>query len=118
MSLDPSDRKPGTVWGEPVAVNYAPNNIARFTTLRSFLSQWSWSHSRAKGPDCLRETGVPVLNMAYTADQIVFPSQSREWSVAAGERCTDYSLRGVNHYPQVDAHAVDEIADVLTQWAS
>jgi pimeloyl-ACP methyl ester carboxylesterase len=113
MSLDPSDRIPGTVWGEPQAVNYAPNNIGRFSTLRSFLSQWSWSHTRAKGPECLRDTSVPVLNMEFTADQIVFPSQGALWSAAAAGRCTDYKLRGINHYPQKDPRAVAEIADVL-----
>lgn len=113
LSLDPSDRVPGTVWGEPQAVNYAPNNIGRFSTLRSFLSQWSWSHTRAKGPECLRDTRVPVLNVEFTADQIVFPSQSALWSAAAAGRCTDHKLRGINHYPQGDARAVAEIADVL-----
>lgn len=115
MTLDPSDRQPGTVWGPPQSVNYAPNNIGRFTTLRSFLSQWSWSMSRAKGPDCLRDTHVPVLNMAFSADQIVFPSQAQLWSDAAAGRCTDYTLAGINHYPP--ASAVSEIADVLVDWA-
>jgi pimeloyl-ACP methyl ester carboxylesterase len=116
MSLDPSDRVPGTVWGEPQAVNYAPNNVGRFSTLRSFLSQWSWSHTRAKGPECLRDTRVPVLNMEFTADQIVFPSQNALWSEAAGERCTDHKLRRINHYPQKDPRAVAEIADALVSF--
>lgn len=117
MTLDPSDRRPGTVWGEPQSVNYAPNNIARFSTLRSFLSQWSWQASRAKGPDCLRDTTVPVLNMAYSADQIVFPSQSRLWSAASAGRCTDHQVKGINHYPQGNREAVEEIANVLVEWA-
>jgi len=117
MTLDPSDRRPGTVRGDPQAVNYAPNNIGRFTTLRSFLSQWSWSMSRAKGPQCLSDTSVPVLNMEFTADQIVFPSQSQMWSQAAAGRCTDHRLVGVNHYPQAHPGAVDKIADVMVEWA-
>ncbi len=117
MTLDPSDRRPGTVWGEPQAVNCAPNNIGRFSTLRSFLSQWSWSHSRAKGPECLRQTRIPVLNISLTADQIVFPSQARQWSEAAEGRCTDQALPGVNHYPQAHPGAVDRIAELMVQWA-
>jgi hypothetical protein len=116
VSLDRNDRVPGTVWGDPRTVNYAPNNIARFCTLRSFLSQWSWRCSRAKGPECLRETSVPVLNVDYTADQIVFPSQIHAWSNAAGGRCTDYAIRGINHYPQSSKEAVNRIADVLVDW--
>jgi pimeloyl-ACP methyl ester carboxylesterase len=117
MTLDPSDRVPGTVWGEPQSVNYAANNVGRFTTLRSFLSQWSWSHSRAKGPECLGQTSVPVLNVEFTADQIVFPSQSQDWSDAAAGRCTDHKLRGINHYPQGNAQACAELADTLVAWS-
>lgn len=118
MTLDPSDRVPGTVWGPPQAVNHAPNNIARFSTLRSYLSQWSWDHTRARGPDCLHDTTVPVLNVQYTADQIVFPSHFRLWSDAASGRCTEHHLRGINHYPQGRPEAVTELADLLMDWSA
>lgn len=117
LTLDPSDRAPGTVWGPPREVNYAPNNIGRFTTLRSFLSQWSFSHSRGDGPARLAETTVPVLNVDFTADQIVFPSQIRAWSAAAKGRVEDAAIGGVNHYPQTDPGAVERLADILAEWA-
>lgn len=117
MSLDPNDRGPGTIWGDPQEINYAANNIGRFTTLRSFLSQWSKRLSRADGPRCLAETSVPVLNVDYTADQCVFTSQINMWSEAAGERCQSYALKHTGHYPHETPEKIEEVCDLLVDWA-
>ena len=117
LSLDPNDREIGTIWGEPRAINYAANNIGRFTTLRSFLSQWSKRLSRADGPKCLANTTVPVLNVDYTADQCVYPSQIAAWSAAAIGRCQDYALKDVGHYPHEMPEKIEEVCDVLVDWA-
>ncbi|MDC0989508.1 hypothetical protein OAR29_03100 [Rhodospirillales bacterium] len=116
LSLDPNDREPGTIWGDPKQINYAANNIGRFTTLRSFLSQWSMRLSRANGPKCLSNTTVPVLNVNFTADKCVFPSQIEMWSKACGDRCTDYSLKGAEHYPHHTPNKIDELSDVIAEW--
>lgn len=119
MTLDPSDRKKGILpWGPADKVNYAPNNIGRFSTLRSFLSQWSKSHSRADGPACLAKTTVPVLNVNYTGDELVFPSDIKNWNTAAEGRCEYVEFKGVAHYPDDDSDMVDKIADQLADWAS
>jgi pimeloyl-ACP methyl ester carboxylesterase len=117
LSLDPNDRETGTIWGDPKPINYAANNIGRFTTLRSFLSQWSKRLSRADGPKCLANTSVPVLNVDYTADKCVFPSDIEKWSRAAKGRCRDYALRGVGHYPHEMPEKIEEVCDVLVDWA-
>lgn len=117
LSLDANDREAGTLWGDARTVNYAANNIGRFTTLRSFLSQWSPRTSRADGPDCLSRTSVPVLNVEYSADNAVFPSQVRAWAAAAEGRVTDHVLKGAPHYLHAHPHFIEEVADVLVQWA-
>ena len=117
LSLDPNDRDTGTIWGEAKPINYAANNIGRFTTLRSFLSQWSLRLSRADGPKCLANTSVPVLNVDYTEDKCVFPSQIKMWSDAAAGRCTDYALKGVGHYPHERPEKIEEVCDLLVDWA-
>jgi hypothetical protein len=44
---DPSERRPGTCYlGDPRIANDGPVGLARFTTLRSWLSQWSWVRGR------------------------------------------------------------------------
>ena len=116
LSIDSNDRKIGSIWGDARAINYVANGTARFSTLRSFLSQWSLQYSRADGPRCLADTSVPVLNMDYTADQIVFPSQIADWSAAAAGRYTDVKIRHVGHYPQSNLASVNEIADKLVEW--
>ena len=116
LSIDTNDRKLGSIWGDPRAINYAANGTARYSTLRSFLSQWSVQYSRADGPRCLAQTSVPVLNIDYTADQIVFPSQIADWSAAATGRCTEIKIRNDSHYPQSNPAAVSEIVDKLIEW--
>ena len=49
-TVDPNDREPGTCYlGDPRIVNMGPVGLARFCTLRSWLSQWSFDESRANG---------------------------------------------------------------------
>ena len=113
LSLDPSDR--------PVArnrrMNHGPTNLGRFSTLRSFLSQWSARLSRADGPSCMARCSVPVLNVMYSADTLVFPAQCRSWSRAAGERCHDHALKDATHFLAGQDALIDELADLLVAWA-
>ena len=52
-TLDPNGRKPRWCFlGEPEVVNNSPIGIARFTSLRSWLSQWSYDLSNADGVRC------------------------------------------------------------------
>ncbi len=98
LSLEPNDRKLGGLGGEARNYNLAANGLARFCTLRSFLSQWSVRHTRADGPRCLAATTHPVMLLNYTADQTVFPSHVAAWQAAAGGRCTTHDIVGAPHY--------------------
>jgi pimeloyl-ACP methyl ester carboxylesterase len=113
LTLDPSDR---TV-ARNKRLNYGPTNLGRFSTLRSFLSQWSARLSRADGPSCMARCSVPVLNVMYSADTLVFPAQCRSWSEAAGARCTDYTLKGATHFLLEQDALIEELADLLVAWA-
>ena len=49
-ALDPNDRKPNWCYlGNPETANTGPVGLARFSTLRSWLSQWSIDDSNADG---------------------------------------------------------------------
>ena len=119
-AIDPNDRPIGvTIWGDPAATNTGPTGLARYTSLRSFLSQWG-AESRADGPARLAETSVPVLNVVFSADEGIFPSETRLYSIAAAGRCTDYVLKGARHFVarQPDgARLVGELADTIVRWA-
>lgn len=115
LTLDPNDRSPQSSAGDARAVNYGPNGLARFSTLRSFLSQWS-PRSRADGPASLARTSVPVLNIHFAGDQGIYPSDFRRWS---GARATGYEaveFRNTPHYPQTVPGLVDRIADIVAEW--
>ena len=113
LSIDANERKPGSVWGDPNAVNMAANSMGRFNTLTSFMSQWS-SRSQADGPGNLARTSVPVLHLTYCADQSVFPSTVRLWLDAAAGRARNVDIQGGDHYligrPDLVAQVADEMA--------
>ena len=72
-TIDPNDRKPNwTYLGDPRTVNAGPAGLARFSTLRSWLSQWSYDLSNARGPlNAAKIRNVPVLQIENTADDAV-----------------------------------------------
>lgn len=116
LSLDPNERRAGSVWGDPCAVNRAANAMGRFTTLTAFLSQWS-SASQADGPDNLARTSVPVLHLTYRADQSVFPSTVTAWMRAGGERIRNVDIAGADHYLTGRPDLVQAVADHLAEFA-
>ncbi|MFO1302173.1 MAG: alpha/beta hydrolase [Burkholderiales bacterium] len=118
LAIDPNDRKRGTLQGDAREANYAANGLARFCTLRSFLSQWSARFSRANGPRCLARARMPVLVVNHTADQTTFPSQIDAWMAAAGGGGVRYDLAGAPHYADDRPHLVDALSDRLFAWAT
>jgi surfactin synthase thioesterase subunit len=60
---------------------------------------------------------VPVLNVMYSADTLVFPAQCRSWSEAAGSRCADHTLKGATHFLLEQDALIEELADLLVSWA-
>mmetsp|Transcript_19255 Transcript_19255/g.34261 ORF Transcript_19255/g.34261 Transcript_19255/m.34261 type:complete len:459 (+) Transcript_19255:165-1541(+) len=76
VTLDPNGRE-ATPLKELAAENHSPVGLARFTTLRSWLSQWSYDESNADGPASLRSVKAPVLVLANGADHLVPLSHPR-----------------------------------------
>ncbi len=116
ITLDANDRAAGGNRGDPRAVNYGPNCLGRYSTLTSWLSQWS-ADSCADGPVNLAATSVPVLQLEYTADQAVFPSDVEAWSRAAGDREQHHAVKGATHYLREQPKLLDEVADHLEAFA-
>lgn len=120
-SIDPNDRPQGndTIFGKAMAVNYSAGVFGRFTTLRSFLSQWS-PLSVADGPARIAETSVPVVNVHYSADEGCFPSETGQYTEALNGRCEEYVLKGARHFPFMQENGdalIGELAVFLCAWA-
>jgi len=99
-SIDPNGRTPGVSFlGDPRVVNDGPIGLARFCSLRSWLSQWSIDHANGDGIRAARDVGVPSLVIVNGSDEICTPGYARELFDALGhEDKTMVQIDGANHY--------------------
>lgn len=99
LSLDPSDRAASTQWGDPYVANLIPASIGHYTSLRSWLSQWSWRLSNGNGPERLQTVSVPVHVIYGTADPGCYPGHARMLydGVGHGRKCIT-AIEGARHY--------------------
>jgi len=97
---DASDRRPDTCYlGDPRIANDGPVGLARFTTLRSWLSQWSYDESRANGVLNAARISVPVLTINNTADLACTPSHAHRLHAAVASKDKTYvDVEGADHY--------------------
>lgn len=115
-SIDKNDRPPGGNRGRtPQEANLSPNNLGRYTTLTSWLSQWSLL-TNCDGPASLEKTAVPVLQVEYTADGGVFPTDVKAYSAAAKGRIQDIRLEKATHYMKDDSATLNSLADSVADW--
>ena len=116
--VDPNDREPGTCYlGDPRIVNMGPVGLARFCTLRSWLSQWSYDESRANGVKNARNVSCPVLVIGNTADNACTPSHTHRLFDAVGH--ADKELReisGATHYYAGQPKHCAQAIDVCSEW--
>ncbi len=99
-SIDPNDRPVGTCFmGHPETVNTGPVGSARFSTLRSWLSQWSPDDTNAHGEKSAARISVPMLAIEHSADDAVpQPHTRRIFDACASVDKTMVCLKGANHY--------------------
>jgi len=118
-TVDPNDRKPDWCYlGEPRIVNNSPVGLARFCTLRSWLSQWSLDETNADGERCAARIGAPILVIGNSADDACTPSHThRLYNAISHDDKELVEIKGATHYyigqkPEL-AQAVNVIADWL-----
>jgi alpha-beta hydrolase superfamily lysophospholipase len=117
LTLDPSDREPGTLWGDPYAANLQPSTLGHLTSLRSWLSQWSMRCSHGHGPARLRGVSVPVHVIYGTADQGCFPSHARSlYDAVPHDRKRLTPIPGGRHYLNKQPELTELMATSLVSW--
>ena len=99
LSLDPSDRAVGTLWGrDPWASNLGSVGFARLLTPESWLSTWSGISSNASFAKCSAGIHMPTLMIEYTGDQAAFPSDmSAIYDNLASTEKQRHRVRGNHH---------------------
>lgn len=78
ISIDPSDRKTGSLWGkDPFVSNWGSVGFGRVVTPESWLSTWSGLSSNAALDKTIGTLHQPTLLLEYTGDQCTFPADIR-----------------------------------------
>jgi pimeloyl-ACP methyl ester carboxylesterase len=117
-SLEPNDREPGTCYlGDPRIVNMGPVGLARFSTLRSWLSQWSIDDSRANGSVNGPSVSCPVLVIGNGADNACPPSHTQRLFDAIPHADKElHVIRGAGHYYAGQPEKAREAVALCTRW--
>lgn len=99
LSLDPSDRAPGSIWGnDPLVSNYGAVGFGRLCSPESWLSTWSGLSSQAALEKTAPSITVSALLVEYTGDQTTFPNQVNEIFSWIGTRDKQHvRVRGDHH---------------------
>ncbi|WP_156680728.1 serine aminopeptidase domain-containing protein [Sphingomonas profundi] len=116
--IDPNDRRVGwSFLGDPEMANSSPAGIARFSTLRAWLSQWSIDDSRAKALDNAPAITVPLLVIENSADDAVPQPHSRLFHDAAGSADKQFAvIEGANHYYAAQPEELDRVVRLTIDW--
>lgn len=115
-SIDPSERPIGvSLWGDPAVANMLPAGIGRYSTVRSWLNQWSIDDTNGNAHDWLPSVEVPVLIEYGSGDVTVHPHMGEQMQKSAGGDAELAVIPGAGHYfegqPDLLAQALDTMAD-------
>ncbi len=116
-AIDTNDRKPGWCYlGDPKLINDSPGGLGRFTTTRSWLSQWSYDRSNADHRKCA-DIRVPILVIGNSADDACTPSHTQR--LFDGVQTPDkqiHTIQGATHYYAGQPDKLAEACGVVTGW--
>jgi pimeloyl-ACP methyl ester carboxylesterase len=122
--LDPAIDPNGRVVGpnaliEARTANTIPAGLARFCSLRSWLSQWSYDKSQAKGPpSAARITRAPVLVIENQADANVPASHGPTIFKALATKDKEFvSIEGATHYYFRQSKQMQQCIDGVIDWS-
>ncbi len=117
-TLDPNDRRPGWCWiGKPETANTGPVGLGRFSTLRSWLSQWSIADSNADGIASARNVTVPMISIENSADDAVPQPHTGKIHEASGSADKEFKIiKGATHYYQQQPELLQEAVDTVIGW--
>jgi pimeloyl-ACP methyl ester carboxylesterase len=119
-TVDPNGRKPNWCFlGQPATANSAPAGLARYSSLRSWLSQWSYDLSQAKGTvSAARIKRTPVLQIENEADDAVpathNPAIHKALATPDKEMIT---IKGATHYYVGQPEQLAQCIGAVRDWA-
>jgi hypothetical protein len=116
-ALDRNDRVAGRCYlGDPAAVNNGPIGLARFSTLRSWLSQWSIDESHANTEKQGAGVTVPALVVANGADDACPPSHTDAiFGILCGPN-QHHTIKVSNQYYIGQSEQLSEAMELCIGW--
>lgn len=119
-ALDPNDRPIGRCYlGHPETANSGPVGLARFSTLRAWLSQWSIDDTQADGVRCAETIRAPMLIIENSADDAVPQPHAREIFDAAGTADKQFEvIKGATHYYAGQPELLADATRLTLDWLS
>jgi pimeloyl-ACP methyl ester carboxylesterase len=118
-AIDPNGRRIGWCYmGDPRTVNVGPVGLARYSSLRSWLSQWSIDLSHAKGPmNAARIARTPVLQIVNGADDAVPATHNPAIRDALATLDRTYvEIEGATHYYLGQPELLRICTDTVRDW--
>ncbi|KZF12482.1 MAG: alpha/beta fold hydrolase [Rhodococcus sp. (in: high G+C Gram-positive bacteria)] len=115
LTLDPSDRLVGSMYGDPQRANTAAGGLARFVSVRSWLSTWSSDHTGADALKNLPNIAAPTLIVSLLGDQAAFAEDSRLMHDAS-PGSTLVELPKLNHYLVDQPQGISTVTDECRAW--
>lgn len=101
------------------ANNLAGNGLGRFSSLRSWLSQWASDVSLADGPSDIAKTTVPVFSIVQQGDHRAHKVYLKQWEDALGDRFEGHHYFDATHYmdPKEQKNMIVDLAKMISGFA-
>ncbi len=119
-TVDPNGRRPRWSYlGDPAVANNSPGALMRFTTTRSWLSQWSLETAQVDSADAAPRVSAPVLVLINGRDDAVPVSHPhRVFDAIAHSDKELLELPEANHYfaGEDQASHLATAADLVHAW--
>jgi len=119
ISLDPNQRLPGSYIGDPRIANNGLSALARYTSLRSWLSQWGLETAQVDAVDAAGRISAPMLVIVNDADDACPTTHTDAIYAAIGhDRKTMRHVSGANHYYVGPGQKpmLQEAVGIVTAW--
>ncbi|MEU0190983.1 hypothetical protein ABZ250_14120 [Streptomyces afghaniensis] len=116
-TLEPNERQAGTSFiGIPSQVNNSPIALGRYTSLKSWLSQWSIDETNANTVKFGHQVTVPALVLTAGGDNAVPTSHADLIHESLAGEVTRHHLVGANHYLRNQPEQLAEAAITVLNW--
>jgi pimeloyl-ACP methyl ester carboxylesterase len=120
-AVDPNDRKPRWSYlGAPAVANVLPAGLARYSSLRSWLSQWSYDLSNARSKlNAPRIRKTVMLLIENTADDAVPATHNpKVFSLLGTDDKEHVRIKGATHYYLGQPVHLAQCLDTIKDWCA